>query len=160
MNHKKVGLLLIAVLFTVQLGFDWGAKKTTTKPAAANPEPQKTASASLGQNPTISQMMTALSQNLAVWPSLSSENKKQSVEAAKLFYRDAQNTAILRPAEFYAQQIDDGLRTNPEMRNADIMTVLRMMAVVEYDFYNGQNKDALAKEVLGAEVFESLRSSR
>ncbi len=161
MNHKKTGLILLTALFAVHLGFDWGApKQNKEKAAASSPAPQKTASAPAGNEPTLPQMMNVLSQNLILWPSLSAENKKQAVEAAKLFYRDTQNTAILRSADFYTKQIDEGLSSNPAMRNADIMTVLRMMAVAEYDFYNGQNKDALAKEVLGEQVYQSLQKSR
>ena len=77
-----------------------------------------------------------------------------------MLFRERQNIAILRPADFYATQIDRALAANSQMQGADLMTVVKMMAVMEYDFYNGQNKDALAKEVLGEKVYEGLRSKR
>lgn len=158
MNHKQAAPLFLIMLLAVHLGFDWGAPKQTKSKAAPVVSQTQQQAPAVGKEPTLSQMMSALTQNLILWPSLSTENKKQAVEAAKLFYRDTQNAAILRTADFYAQQIDDGLRANAEMRNVDLLTILRMMSIVEYDFYHGQNKDALVKEVLGEAGYENLKT--
>ena len=115
---------------------------------------------SSGADMDFPKMMNALSESLTIWPSLSQDNKKKSVEAAMLLFRDRQNSAIMRPADFYVAQIDQGLNTNPQLKKADILSILKMMAVMEYDFYNGQNKDALAKEVLGEQMYKTIRARR
>ena len=84
----------------------------------------------------------------------------KSVETAILIFRDRQNSAILRPAEFYVSQIDQAVAANSDLQNADLLTVVKMMSVMQYDFYNGQDKDVLAKEVLGEEMYKSIRARR
>jgi len=42
----------------------------------------------------------------------------------------------------------------------DIMTMLNILAVMEYDYYNGQNKDELARKVLGEKAFEENQVRR
>ena len=41
--------------------------------------------------------------------------------------------------------------------DAPFMNVLSYAAIVEYDFDNGEDKDALARKVLGEEQFTSNR---
>ena len=156
MKKNKWILWILPVLAISHFGFEWGAQpgeKKSGSSAMGN-------SQSRGSGLPFPQMMGALSQNMTLWPTLSEENKKKAVEATVMLFRERQNTAIMRPADFYVTQIDRALAANSQMQGADLMTVVKMMAVMEYDFYNGQNKDALAKEVLGEKVYEGLRSKR
>ncbi len=157
MKKNKSVVLVLAALVLVQWGFDWGAPKKEAKPVAVSAPAKQVAS---GANIQFPQMMNALSENLKIWPSLSQENKKKAVEAAMMLFRERQNSAIMRPADFYVTQIDQGLSTNAQLQNADILSIVKMMAVMEYDFYNGQDKDALAKEVLGEQMYKTIRARR
>ncbi len=156
-NQALIGLL--AVLIIGQFGFEWGtqsAKNKSAPPAAAAASMPTTK----GGNLPFPQMMGALTQNMTLWPALTQDNKMHAVEAAVLIFRDRQNSAILRPAEFYATQIDQALHANPTLQQTDLISMVKMMAVMQYDFYNGQDKDKLAKEVLGEAMYESIRAHR
>jgi hypothetical protein len=158
-KKNQLMISLLVVLAVGQFGFEWGsapATKKTTSPAAA---PQQPVSQE-GNNLPFPQMMGALTQNLTLWPALSQDNKMRAVEAAILIFRERQNSAILRPADFYTVQIDQALHANPALQQTDLLSMLKMMSVMQYDFYNGQDKDVLAKEVLGVAMYESIRAKR
>lgn len=160
MKKNNSFILLLTVIAVFQMGFDWGSpqKKDTAKKMSSMVAPVQ--KASNGADISFPQMMNALTENLKIWSSLSAENKKKSVEVAISLFRDRENSAILQPAAFYVTQIDQGLNANPQMQQADILSIVKMMAVMQYDFYNGQNKDTLAKEVLGEQMYESVRARR
>lgn len=105
-------------------------------------------------------MMNQLSQNMALWGSLSGSEKKQAAEAVVILYKNRDNIAILNTGEFYAGKIDETLRANPPVANMDIMTLIRILAIMEYDFYNGENKDELARKTLGEKGFTENQSRR
>lgn len=163
MKVKKNTPWIVVFLVTLSLhfGFDWNAPKKEKPAANEKQAPIAAQSAATQQrvaNLPFPQMMAILGQNLTLWPSLSQDNKKKAVEAIILLYRSRQNTAILRPADFYASQIDQSLKANPALQGTDLMSILKILSVMEYDFYNGQDKEALAKEVLGEKMAQSVRS--
>ncbi len=110
--------------------------------------------------PAFSDMMNQLSQNLQGWSALPPDSKKRAVEAVISLYKNRDNTAILNGADFYVQKLDEALAANAPFMNADILTVVKILAVMEYDFYNGQNKDELAKELLGEGMAQAIRAQR
>jgi len=159
-NKNNSIVLIAAIIILFQMGFDWGApqkKGASDRTSSAATSAPKSMN---GADIPFPQMMNALSGNLKLWSSLSTENKKKAVEAAISIFRDRENSAILQPAGFYVTQIDQGLNANPQMQQADILSIVKMMAVMQYDFYNGQNKEALAKEVLGEQMYQSIRARR
>jgi len=157
---KTITWMVLGVCIATQLGFEWGSASKKKQKASPAPVYAQAVVPKSNEPVSFSQMMTALSQDLVSWPRLSAENKNQAVEAAKLFFQDSFNSAILRPADFYVAQIDEVLIANQSLQQVDLMSVLKMMAVAEYDFYNGQNKDELAKEILGDEIYQSLNSQK
>lgn len=102
-------------------------------------------------------MMGQLSQNLIIWDRLGQSEKEEAVNAVMTLYKTRDNTAMFNDAKFYVNKINETLQVNPGVRGLDIMTVVRILAVMEYDFYNGQNKDELAKEVLGERAYAENR---
>jgi hypothetical protein len=62
---------------------------------------------------------------------------------------------ISQPPEHYAQMIDQMSGQNPDMLNMPFGQLLQIMAIIEYDFDNGMDKDALAKKVLGESGYEA-----
>ncbi len=156
MKKNQIQAWLLVILMIGQLGFEWGAQSGEKKNVPAH----SSTSIPRERNVPFPQMMGALSQNMTLWPTLSQDNKKSSVEAAILLFRNRQNSAILRPAEFYVAQIDEAIQANSTLQKTDLMTMVKMMSVMQYDFYNGQNKDALAKEVLGEEMAKTVRARR
>lgn len=105
-------------------------------------------------------MMNQLSRNTVLWDRMGEEEKKRAVEAVIGLYRGRDNAAILNSREFYVGKIDETLRMNPPVQNVDIMTLVRILAIMEYDFYNGENKDDLARKTLGEKGFLENQTRR
>lgn len=156
----KFYLLIGAVILAaaMQVGFDWG--KPVEKPKAAQSAKAGAAPSTTTVDIPFPQMMGALSQNMTLWPTLSEENKTRAVEASILVYRTRDNAAILKSADFYAGQVDQAMQANPALQGSNLMTIIRILAVMEYDFYNGQNKDELAKETLGEKMYQAIRARK
>ncbi len=141
------GFLVLALVVGSAYGF-FGVKK---EPATTETQ---------GSGIAFPEMMGQLSRNMALWARLNAAEKKQAVEAVIGLYKNRDNIAILNTGEFYVGKIEETLKANPPVVGTDIMTLVRILAVMEYDFYNGQNKDALAKEVLGEKGFADNKIRR
>ena len=149
---KKTVALLILILMisvsTAQAAF-FDKDKATGAQVASQPS-----------GPSFEQMMNQLSVNCLVWGQLSDENKKRAVDAVIQLFKIRDNAAILNPSDFYVNKVNEMLVGNPGAANFDLPQVIRILAVMEYDFYNGQNKDELAKQTLGEKMFEANKMRR
>jgi len=146
---KRAGMIVLGVLAVVLcLGFL--SIKTEKKPVADKQ----------GTGMVFGDMMNQLSQNMSLWNQMSADEKKQAVNAVIAVYKNRDNVAILNPADFYMAKINDTLVNNPSVASMDIMTMLRILAVMEYDYYNGQNKDELARKILGEKAFVENQARR
>jgi hypothetical protein len=56
---------------------------------------------------------------------------------------------IQKPPDFYAKMVDDMASQNPQLLENPFPQVLQMLAVMEYDFDNGTDRDDLARKLLG-----------
>ena len=66
-----------------------------------------------------------------------------------------ERTKIQKPPAQYAAAIDDMASQNPQMLTQPFKDLVRLMAVIEYDFDNGMDRDALAKKVLGDKFYQN-----
>lgn len=150
--NKRIGLIVLVMVGVLAVGSCYaflGVKKEKTS------EADKKVS-----GVAFPDMMTQLSQNMALWGRMNADEKKQAVEAVIGLYKNRDNVAILNTGEFYAGKIDETLKANPSVANMDIMTLLRVLSIMEYDFYNGENKDALARKTLGEKGFSENQTRR
>ena len=69
----------------------------------------------------------------------------------QLYYQ--KNVLIKKSPVEYAQLIEGMAHDSPAMLNNPFERVLMMMAIIEYDFDNGQDKDHMAMQILGKEGF-------
>ena len=67
-------------------------------------------------------------------------------------YRQKKITIRKSPVE-YTQIIDDMAQNNPEMLKNPFERILMIVAIIEYDFDNGQDKDQMALQILGKQGF-------
>lgn len=111
--------------------------------------------ASQPSGPSFEQMMNQLSVNCTYWNQLSDENKKRAVDAVIQLYRVRDNVAILGSPDFYVRKVNETLAGDPGVANLDLPQVIKILSVMEYDFYNGQNKDEVAKQTLGEKMYEA-----
>ena len=148
MKKIKVVSILVAVLALTQMGFFGKDGQQNPAPAGA---PAAAPSLSFGE------MMNQLSQSLAVWKTMDAANKKQAMDAVIRLYGTRENSAILKPADFYVQKLDEALAGNPGMVNSNLITIVKILSVMEYDFYNGKNKEELARETLGEKMAQAIK---
>jgi len=102
-------------------------------------------------------LMQALQRDMTSWDRLIWADKVAAVRLVILYFQSRQNTAILKTPEFYAKKIDDLLNSSPGMKKNPISLVLKLAAILEYDFYNGMDKQELVVGALGEDEAEAHR---
>ena len=150
--NKRIGLIVLAVAGVLVVGSCYGFLSVKTDKASVADKK--------GSGIAFPDMMTQLSLNMALWERMGGNEKKQAVEAVIGLYKNRDNVAILKTGEFYVGKIDETLSANPSVANMGIMTVMRVLSIMEYDFYNGENKDALARKTLGEKGFSENQMRR
>ncbi len=99
--------------------------------------------------------MNQLMASCESWDQLTQVDKERAVEAVLSLYRVKENVAVMKPAAFYAQRADETLLTNSDLKKLNLPALVRLLAIMEYDYFNGQNKDELAKKLLGDKMYEA-----
>ncbi|PIQ86862.1 MAG: hypothetical protein COV74_03255 [Candidatus Omnitrophica bacterium CG11_big_fil_rev_8_21_14_0_20_45_26] len=113
------------------------------------------------QVPTnLRQQAGQLTKSAKSWDRLSETDQAEVVRAMIELFKIRDNAAILLPASYYATKINEQLAADPTMLELPLPIVLKVLAVMDYDFYNGQNKEELAKQVLGEDVYEQNKKRR
>ena len=103
----------------------------------------------------LSEVWKKLDKKATVWALLPDDQSKLLTVAEYISRFQKQGVKISAPPLHYAQAIDQMAQSNPQMLQRPFGELLQVMAIVEYDFDNGMDKDALAKQVLGDEGYES-----
>lgn len=62
---------------------------------------------------------------------------------------------ISQPPDYYARMIDDMAQANPSMLNRPFKELMQILAIMEYDFDNGMDRDTLARQALGEEFYRT-----
>ena len=96
----------------------------------------------------IKDVINALSQSARDWTLIIDKPAKDAVVSFFIAQFQNQRTIIRKPASYYASMIDTMAQTQPAMLNLPLPNILEILAVVDYDFDNGQNKDAMAMKIL------------
>ncbi len=87
------------------------------------------------------------------WKELSKRQLKEMVVYYFISeYKDS-GVVINKPASYYVDLIDQMAAQNPQLLDGAFDLVLKVVAVIEYDFNNGQDKDLMARRILGEEGF-------
>jgi hypothetical protein len=156
---KRIGLVVLIVVAVAVGSTCYGFLNVKSDKTALNTTvtPQ---GASQGSGIPFPEKMNQLSRNMSLWERLSPEEKAQAVDAVIALYKNRDNIAILNSGEFYAGKIDETIKSNPPVANMDIMTLMRILSIMEYDFYNGQNKEELARNTLGDKGYEENQMRR
>ena len=101
----------------------------------------------------------SLAQSSVSWSELGQGDKIKAVSRFIELFKEKENTGILNSPKFYVGKIDEMTQGNPELR-ANLPTLVKMVAIMEYDFYNGQNKDELARQALGETMYQTVKARR
>jgi len=93
-----------------------------------------------------------------VWGTLSEREKVNLVSYFKAKARE-EGIRIRKGAKYYSELLDDFYRKHDEWRKEDVNIALKTLIIMEYDWsQKGVDKDALAREWLGDEVFEANKA--
>ncbi len=103
----------------------------------------------------LEQIVDALQGSAKSWELIINSQDKQIVVEEFIRKYSSQGIAIRKPAAYYANFIDEMSKGSPEMLDMPFDRVLQVVAVMEYDFDNGQNKDMLAQKILGQKFYET-----
>lgn len=109
-------------------------------------------------SPQIQIIIAALNSNSQGWLELAAGDKIASLDAMIRLFRERENAAILKSPEEYVQKIDTMLSSNTSMKALNLPTLIKIAAVMEYDFYNGQEKETLAQQVLGPQLYQENKA--
>lgn len=145
--------------------FGW---QTILHAAAANPQAikamkQKRAGQAAGRPAGMSaakpgpkltpQQMNALIEQLkttsAIWPKIPGDSNRGLAISYFVNEYKKKGTAIKKSPNHYAVMITGMTSQNPALLKLPFERLLQTVAIIEYDFDNGQDKDALAKKILG-----------
>jgi len=132
--------------------------------ASCSPSPSATKDAEVPQ-PTLEdavyqQAFAELVVSAKNWSQLPEGDKHKVVAEVIKLFRDRENVAILKETNFYVTQLDDAVRTGAFPIDSPLPNLIKLFAVMEFDFYNGQNKDDLAKQILGDQLYQGVKERR
>ena len=97
----------------------------------------------------LNDLMASFETSSQAWPLIIDDEAKSAVVSAYIEQYRRQRVSINKSSVYYAGLIDALSQQSPEMLNQPFKQVLQILAILEYDFNNGQDKDALALKVLG-----------
>ncbi len=102
-----------------------------------------------------SQIFEELKVNSEVWTQLIDKDPKVMIlDKYKQWYSD-QGIYIQKGSLHYAGIIDSMARTDKNLLKTPFKNVLRFVAIMEYDYDNGQDKEVLAQKVLGSGQYQA-----
>lgn len=82
--------------------------------------------------------------------------KEETVRKYIDFFRQ-QNVIVRKSPGHYVDLIDQMSARNSDMLQRPFEDVFRLLTIMEYDFDNGEDPDALARQVLGEQVYQQNR---
>jgi len=111
------------------------------------------ASEEVQQIVNLDQLLQTFEESSRAWPLIIDMEAKEAVVQAHIARFRQQNVLIRKSPGHYAQMVDTMAAQTPEMLRQPFLQILQVVAVTEYDFDNGQDKDALARKVLSPQAF-------
>jgi len=97
----------------------------------------------------LDEVIAALNHSAENWRLIIDPEAKAAVAAYYIGQFARQGAKIQLPPMYYVQMIDGMSQSDPQMLRNPFPRVLQIVAILEYDFDNGQNKDELALKILG-----------
>lgn len=102
----------------------------------------------------LSEVWRKLDTKSTVWTLLIDDQAKLLTVSEYIDRFHKQGVKINNPPLHYVQMIDQIVAENPDMLQRPFGELVQIVAIVDYDFDNGMNKDVLARQVLGEQGFE------
>jgi hypothetical protein len=126
------------------------------KSSPAYQSPVKMQNTAAGASAPSSEMVTLfkrLDQSSELWLNISDMRMKALIVARYVDLYGQYGVQIRKPAIYYVNLIDSMAQKNPRMLTNPFDQVLRVVAILEYDYNSGEDKDALARSILDPQAF-------
>lgn len=101
----------------------------------------------------LASLFRLLEQSSQLWPQISDMRVKMLVVAHYVDLYHQFGIEITKPAVYYVNVISVMTQENPALLSQPFDQLLRVVAIIEYDYNSGENKDDLARSLLGAQKF-------
>jgi hypothetical protein len=105
----------------------------------------------------IQEVLSSLEHSSRIWPLIADKEPKAFIVNEYIGRFRAQGAVLRLPPEHYVDLIDAMTAQDPQALDLPFAQIMQVVAVLEYDFDNGQNKDTLAQQILGREAFIANR---
>jgi len=92
-----------------------------------------------------------------IWPRLIDQQIKNLIVVTYIDWYREQGVMIKKSPAEYVILLDSMGQQDVSLLQRPFQDVLRVLAIMEYDFDNGMNKDQMALKVLGKELYEQNR---
>jgi len=102
----------------------------------------------------LDQLTASLQTSSEAWDMIINKDDKAVVVEQFIKQYADEGITIMKPAPYYVEVIDQMASSSPDMLVMPFERVLQVVAVMEYDFGNGQNPDLLAQKILGQQFYE------
>lgn len=109
---------------------------------------------------TLDQLLRSLDNSSEAWPLMIDEEAKWAVVNQYIARYRQEGVVIRKPATYYSGMIDSMSAQAPEMLAKPFSRILETVAVIEYDFDNGHNKDVMARQILGSDQAVAANKKR
>jgi hypothetical protein len=132
------------------------AQQQTLSPGVVQPPPAVVAGSTDAKDVVdLSEVWKKLDTKSTVWPLLIDDQAKLMTVSEYIDRFQKEGVKIKQSPMHYVQMIDQITSQNPEMLQRPFGELVQILAIIDYDFDNGMDKDTLARKVLGEAGFES-----
>ena len=108
----------------------------------------------------LAEVWKKLDKKSTVWQLLIDDQSKVLTVSEYIDRYHQQGVKINEPPAHYVQMIDQLFSENPPMLQRPFGEVIQILAIIDYDFDNGIDKDLLAKKILGEAGFEANKTKK
>ena len=99
----------------------------------------------------LNQLIDSLETSSLAWSLIIDQEAKMAVVLTYIDKFQKQGVLIKKSPQYYANMIDSMSQNNPSMLEQPFDRIFQVISIMEYDFENGQNKDAMALKILGSQ---------
>ncbi len=125
------------------------ARKTTTVHQPLTPQQRE----ELSDKIDIENIASNFKTSSRLWTNISNPYTKELLVSHFIDKYGEQDVSIEKSPHHYVNMIDNMASQNPGLLANPFSSILQVVAIIEYDFGNGRDKDAMALKVLGREGY-------
>ena len=100
---------------------------------------------------TLDQLLASLDVSSQAWELMIDQEAKEAVVSVYVDRFLQQGITISKPASFYVASIDGMVQNSKDALKQPFLQILQVVAIINYDFDNGQDPDVLAFKVFGSD---------